>query len=271
MTEQPAGFPRFFLTAEGPCPYLPGRTERKVFAELRGPDAARMSEGLGRIGFRRSQNVVYRPNCVGCSACVSVRIVAPEFRPSQSQRRILRRNADLDVSACDPFATEEQFDLLRSYLAARHPDGGMVRMDAYDFAEMVETSPVNTVMVEYREPSADGRGKLVGACLTDRQSDGLSMVYSFFETGPDARRGLGTHIILDHVVRSAQVGLRHVYLGYWVKGSPQMDYKRRFAPLEMLTPNGWAPMPAELHRESPIGRSADGADKPAMPSARPFK
>jgi arginine-tRNA-protein transferase len=244
MTEQPTRFPRFFVTAESPCPYLPGKTERKVFAELRGPDAQRMSEGLGRIGFRRSQNVVYRPSCDGCTACVSVRIVASQFAPSQSQRRLLKRNADLDVAACDAWATEEQFDLLRSYLKDRHPKGGMASMDGYDFAEMIETSPVDTVVVEYRERGADGKpGRLVGACLTDKQSDGLSMVYSFYETGPGARPGLGTFMILDHAVRAAQVGMRYVYLGYWVDGSPRMDYKRRFTPLEMLTPHGWRLMP----------------------------
>lgn len=243
MTDQSGRFPRFFVTAESPCPYLPDRLERKIFAELRGPDARRMSEGLGRIGFRRSQNVVYRPSCEGCSACVSVRIVAPDFRPGQSQRRLLRRNADLDVAACDPWATEEQFNLLRRYLHHRHPDGGMTSMDGYDFAEMIETSPVDTVVVEYREPSGNGQpGRLVGACLTDKQSDGLSMVYSFYDTGPDARPGLGTYIILDHVMRAAQVGMRNVYLGYWVKGSPSMDYKSRFSPLEMLGPAGWMPM-----------------------------
>ncbi len=244
MTDQPTRFPRFFVTAESSCPYLPGRTERKVFAELRGPDAQRMSEGLGRIGFRRSQNVVYRPSCDGCTACVSVRIVANHFLPSPSQRKLIRRNADLDVAACDAWATEEQFDLLRRYLKDRHPRGGMASMDGYDFAEMIETSPVDTVVVEYRERGEDGQaGRLIGACLTDKQSDGLSMVYSFYETGPGARPGLGTYMILDHALRAAQVGMRFVYLGYWVNGSPRMDYKRKFTPLEMLTPHGWRLMP----------------------------
>lgn len=244
MTDQPTRFPRFFVTAEGPCPYLPDRIERKVFAELSGEDAQRMNDGLGRIGFRRSQNVVYRPSCTGCTACVSVRIVAGDFRPSASQRRLLRNNADLQVSACDPWATEEQYQLLRSYLQSRHPDGGMSSMDSYDFAEMIETSPVDTMVIEYREPSIDGEpGRLVGACLTDRQADGLSMVYSFYDTGPEARSGLGTYIILDHALRAAEAGMQYVYLGYWVKGSPRMDYKRRFSPLEMLTSHGWRLVP----------------------------
>ena len=258
MTDQSSRFPRFFITAEGPCPYLPGHTERKVFTELRGPDARMLNEALGHIGFRRSQNVAYRPSCIGCSACVSVRVVASAFQPTRSQRRTLRRNSDLHVAACDPWATEEQYHLLRRYLKARHPEGGMAGMDAYDFAEMIETSPVDTMVIEYREPDADGGpGKLVGACLTDKQSDGLSMVYSFYDTGPDARPSLGTHMILDHIRRAAEAGLRNVYLGYWVKGSAHMDYKRCFAPLEMLTPGGWRQMPAELQNADAASKTVD--------------
>lgn len=239
MTDQSFRFPRFFVTAPSPCPYIPGRTERKVFTELKGSDAVQMNEALSRIGFRRSQNVVYRPSCDGCAACVSVRVVAGEFAPSASQKRLLKRNADLEVSACEPWSTEEQFDLLQRYLGQRHPGGGMAAMDAYDFADMVEQTPVDTVVVEYREPSVDGRpGRLVGACLTDKQSDGLSMVYSFFEADA-ARRGLGTFIILDHIIRASRANLPYVYLGYWIEGCERMDYKTRFQPVERLGAAGW--------------------------------
>ena len=266
VTDHPIRFPRFYVTAESPCPYLPGRMERKVFTELRGPDAANMNEALGRIGFRRSQNVAYRPNCIGCSACVSVRIVADDLHLSRTQRRLLKRNADLEVTACDAVATEEQYQLLRQYLEARHPDGGMVSMDNYDFAEMVETSPIDTVVVEYRQRHADGSlGRLIGACLTDKQSDGLSMVYSFYDTSPDARPGLGTYIILDHTLRAARAGLSHVYLGYWVRGSRHMDYKRHFQPLEMLTAAGWQRMPDEIARVEPA-RSTESAPMESGPA-----
>ena len=113
-------------------------------------------------------------------------------------------------------------------------------MDESDFADMVEQTPVRTYVIEYREPSKDGRpGKLVGACLSDQQSDGLSMIYSFFDVGPDARKGLGTYIILDHIVRAARAGLPYVYLGYWVEGSSRMAYKTGFRPLERLGRDGW--------------------------------
>lgn len=238
MTDQSFRFPRFFVTAPAPCPYLPGRQERKVFTEIKGSNATAMTEALGRIGFRRSQNVVYRPSCDGCAACVSVRVATTDFVPSTSQKRLLKRHADLDVSACEPWSTEEQFGLMRAYLAGRHPEGGMAAMDAHDFADMVEQTPVDTVVIEYREPHPDNRGRLVGACLTDKQSDGLSMVYSFFEPQGE-RRGLGTFIILDHIVRARRAGLPYVYLGYWIEGRAQMDYKTRFAPVERLTARGW--------------------------------
>lgn len=240
----PFRFPRFFVTTPAPCPYLPGKTERKVFTELSGAHASDLNDALGRIGFRRSQSVAYRPSCLDCQACVSVRVVADEFRPNATQRRLIRRHGDLVVTACKPWTTEEQFALLRRYLAARHPGGGMAEMDDIDFADMVEQTPVKTYVIEYREPAGeDGRqGRLVGACLTDQQSDGLSMIYSFFDPdtdAPGARPGLGTFIIMDHILRAARARLPYVYLGYWVEGSARMAYKTRFRPIERLGPDGW--------------------------------
>lgn len=237
----PFRFPRFFVTTPAPCPYLPGKTERKVFTELSGPNATELNDALGRIGFRRSQGVAYRPSCVDCAACVSVRVVSGEFQPNATQRKLIRRHADLEVTACKPWTTEEQYDLLCRYLKARHPAGGMVGMDESDFADMVEQSPVKTFVVEYREPAGeDGRpGKLVGACLTDQQGDGLSMIYSFFETDDGARPGLGTYIILDHIMRAGRAKLPYVYLGYWVAAAKRMAYKAKFKPLERLGPDGW--------------------------------
>jgi len=237
----PFRFPRFFVTSPSPCPYLPGRQERKVFTELNGPHAGELNDALGRIGFRRSQSVAYRPSCAGCTACVSVRVVASDFVPNATQRRQIRRNADLEVSACRAWATDEQYQLLRRYLASRHPGGGMAEMDEGDYADMVEHSPVNSFIVEYREPSRNGiAGKLVGACLTDQQADGLSMIYSFFDADHPHRPGLGNQIIMDHILRSRSVGLPYVYLGYWVKGSERMAYKTRYRPIEVLGPSGWS-------------------------------
>ena len=250
----PFRFPRFFVTSPSPCPYLPGKTERKVFTELSGPHAGELNDALGRIGFRRSQSVAYRPSCLDCSACISVRVVAGDFQPSATQRKLLRRHADLEVTACKPWTTDEQYELLRRYLRQRHPGGGMVDMDEGDFADMIEQSPVKTYVIEYREPSEGGRpGRLVGACLTDQQTDGLSMIYSFFEPDSVERSGLGTYIILDHIIRAGRAGLPYVYLGYWVENSRRMAYKARFRPLERLGPNGWHRFEPD-QRELPLTR-----------------
>ncbi len=236
----PVRFPRFFVTSTAPCPYLPGRSERKVFTELKGPHADHLNDALGRIGFRRSQTVAYRPSCVDCSACVSVRVVAAEFAPSSTQRRTLKANSDLVATVCRPWSTVEQFDLLQKYLTHRHPGGGMANMDEVDFADMVEHTPVDTQVIEYREPTPEGLpGRLVGACLTDRQGDGLSMIYSFYDPDHAWREGLGNYIILDHIRRAADEGLPYVYLGYWVDGSVRMQYKVRYRPLERLGRDGW--------------------------------
>lgn len=268
----PFRFPRFFVTSPSPCPYLPGRSERKVFTELSGDNASELNDALGRIGFRRSQNVAYRPSCGECTACVSVRILATQFKPNATQRKLLRRHSDLVVSVCKPWSSEEQYALLRRYLQARHPGGGMTEMDDMDYADMVEHSPVESYIIEYREPGVDGKpGRLVGACLTDRQGDGLSMIYSFFETEDEDRPGLGNYIIMDHILRAAKSGLPYVYLGYWVEGSKRMQYKIRYRPLEMLSSAGWVPFGEEQDEAPPAAVSnplKDMVTQAAQPAGR---
>ncbi|HWA03075.1 MAG TPA: arginyltransferase [Rhizomicrobium sp.] len=240
MTDQrSARVPQFFLTPGGPCPYLPGRTERKVFARLSGSLAQPLNEALTHSGFRRSQSIAYRPACENCSACVSVRIVADAFEFSRGQKRIVRRNTDLVRSEVTAEATREQFALLRTYLDSRHAGGGMSDMGLFDYVAMVEETPVTTHIIEYRRPGdGDRPGPLIACALSDVLRDGLSMVYSFFHPGEDAR-SLGTYMILDHVRAAKMRGLRHVYLGYWVQGSEKMDYKSRFRPMEALGREGW--------------------------------
>ncbi|NNU80515.1 arginyltransferase [Halovulum dunhuangense] len=229
--------PQFYVTAPQPCPYLDGRVERKLFTALQGSNADSLNDVLSHQGFRRSQNVLYRPSCADCAACLSARIVVRDFTPGRSMRRILRRNADLHREATTPWASEEQFALFRRYLGSRHSDGGMADMDVYEYAAMVEETPVRSRVVEYYRPGPEGR-ILTAVCLTDVLSDGLSMVYSFFD--PDlADRSLGTYVILDHIRIALEAGLEHVYLGYWVPGSRKMDYKARFKPLEIYRAGHW--------------------------------
>jgi leucyl-tRNA---protein transferase len=237
-TQQNTRVPQFFLTPAAPCPYLTGQRERKVFARLIGPLSQALNDALTQSGFRRSQTIAYRPSCDTCTACVSVRVLAMDFSLSRNQRRIAARNADLIRTETPAKATREQFALLRAYLDARHPGGGMSDMSLFDYAAMVEETPVETRIVEYRLPGTGDKGELVACALTDLMRDGQSMVYSFFHPGM-ADRSLGTYMILDHIRVAGSRALPYVYLGYWVAGSSKMAYKGRFRPLEALGPDGW--------------------------------
>lgn len=230
---------RFFLTAPSPCPYLPGREERKVFAHLPLSDGPGVNDALTQVGFRRSQNIAYRPACEACDACISARIPAADYPFSKSQRRTLKDNDDLSRHLVEAEATMEQFDLLRRYLMARHAQGGMADMTWPDYVAMVEDTAVRTHLIEYRLPSGDrGPGDLVACVLVDILGDGLSLVYSFYDPQM-AKRSLGSFVILDHVVQARLAELAYVYLGYWVPGSPKMDYKANYRPIEVLKPGGW--------------------------------
>lgn len=244
MTEHSRDTPQFYLTAPSPCPYLPGREERKVFTHLVGERAASLNDVLTQGGFRRSQSIAYRPACEGCRACVSVRICVADFLETRSFRRVLSANEDLFGTMRQPAPTSEQYALFRSYVTMRHGSGGMADMSVLDYAMMVEDTHVDTRLVEYRRRGPDtringkGTGDLFAVALTDVLADGLSMVYSFYNPNiPE--RSLGTFLILDHVARARQMRLPYVYLGYWVQGSKKMDYKQRFLPQERLSPHGW--------------------------------
>ncbi|MCA3376705.1 MAG: arginyltransferase [Roseomonas sp.] len=224
----------FYTTAPLPCPYLPGRTERKIVTELSGTEAEALHERLSRAGFRRSHNIAYAPVCPGCQACVPIRVVSEDFTPDRTQRRILRANADLTVSEMPARATAEQFTLFQRYQKNRHADGDMAAMGYYDYRAMIEDTPISTGILEFR----DARDRLLGACLTDWLADGLSAVYSFFDTDQE-KRSLGTFAVLWLIGRARSLGLPYVYLGYWVPESRKMAYKARFRPSEILISGAW--------------------------------
>jgi arginine-tRNA-protein transferase len=239
VTQHSRDTPQFYLTAPSPCPYLGGKEERKVFTHLVGERAGELNNILTQGGFRRSQSIAYRPACEGCRCCVSVRVVAKEFDPTRSMRRVVNRNADMVGEMKVAVPTSEQYSIFRAYLDSRHRDGGMADMTVLDYAMMVEDSHIETRIIEYRRRVGRHAGDLIAVALTDVLADGLSMVYSFFEPD-DAARSLGTFMVLDHIARAQRMGLSYVYLGYWVRGSRKMDYKSRFLPQERLTPDGWA-------------------------------
>ena len=245
MSEQRKNFPEFYVTAAQPCPYLPGRQERKLFTHLTHDKPQGLVDNLLRGGFRRSQNIAYMPYCEGCHACISVRVVVDEFVPSASMRRLLSLNADLTARRRPAAPTSEQYALFRRYIDARHADGGMADMGVLDYAMMVEQSVLETTITEYRkQPIGDASSPdpaswpLMAATLCDRLSDGISMVYSFYEPS-ETRRGLGTYMILETISAARAMGLPYVYLGFWIEGSRKMSYKTRFCPQERLGPRGW--------------------------------
>lgn len=264
--------PQFYVTAPQPCPYLPDRMERKLFTALQGDGAQKLNDTLSKQGFRRSQNVLYRPACAECNACLSARINIADFSPSRSQRKTLKRNTHLERRSTSPWATEEQYELFRRYLADRHADGGMADMDTFEFAAMVEETPITTRVVEYVDTDS---GDLVAVCLTDVLDDGVSMVYSFYEPAR-ANASLGTYIILDHIEIARQNNLPHVYLGYWVPGSSKMGYKAAFSGLELHVNGAWEKMrapesyDAQLHPLSndPISEQVANI---ALPDGRPLR
>lgn len=182
----------YFMTAPMPCPYLPGRFERKLVTELRGPEANNIHDLLSRSGFRRSHSIAYLPACSDCNACVPVRVCCDGFKPGRSFRRINNRNNDLVRTVMPPTATQEQYQLFSTYQDARHGNGDMARMDARDYRAMIEDSTVDSSIFEYRRKD----DSLIAVALVDTLADGLSAVYSFFDPAED-RRGLGTYIILE--------------------------------------------------------------------------
>ena len=235
MSFKPPRRPQFFYTtAPLPCPYVPGRTERKVVTEITGAEAESLHDKLSRAGFRRSHNIAYAPVCPGCSSCVPIRIPVATFQPDRTLRRIAKANAQVEGYVAPARASAEQFQVFQRYQQARHGDGDMASMSFYDYRAMVEDTPIDTWLVEFRE--ADDR--LIGACLTDRLGDGLSAVYSYFTPGLE-RRSLGTYAILWLIEKAKSLGLPYVYLGYWVPESRKMAYKARFRPSEVLSAGQW--------------------------------
>jgi arginyl-tRNA--protein-N-Asp/Glu arginylyltransferase len=204
---------QFYVTAPQPCPYLADRMERKLFTSLQGVDAGILNNTLSKQGFRRSQNVLYRPACVACTACLSARIDVGKFQLSKGQRRIIKRNADLQRQPNAPWATD---------------------MDIFEFAAMIEETPVTSQVIEYYTQE----GNLNAVCLTDIFDDGLSLVYSFFDTS-QPQNSVGTYMILDHIALAREAGLPYVYLGYWVPGSDKMAYKARFSGVEIFRDQKW--------------------------------
>jgi arginine-tRNA-protein transferase len=224
---------RVFQTLEHPCGYFPERRSRNLVIDPLARGIAQAYPLAVERGFRRSGGHVYRPHCAGCRACVAARVDATAFAPDRSQRRTLKRNADLELRVVPAQRTDEIFALYRRYLHARHADGGMDNPGEDDFDRFLASPWSPTRFVELRLA-----GELLAVAVTDVLPQGLSAVYTFFD--PDhAQRSLGTCAILRQIELTRQHGLPHLYLGYWIDGHPKMHYKSRFRPLQTFTAQGW--------------------------------
>lgn len=224
---------RLYQTAEHPCGYWHERAARDLVLDPRDTQLPSLYAGALGMGFRRSGEHVYRPHCAKCQACVSVRIPVGAFTPNRSQRRCLKRNADVEVSIVDAVRSTERFVLYQRYLQGRHRHGGMDNAKPADFDAFLKCGWSPTHFLEFRV-----QGRLLGLAVTDRLPNALSAVYTFFD--PDAAdRSLGTLAILHQVQWARQAGLAHLYLGYWIEDHPKMDYKSRFRPLQALQGGRW--------------------------------
>lgn len=226
---------RLFHTGEHPCGYWPERIARDLVFDPHDERMVKFYPQALQWGFRRSGDIVYRPHCPGCRACVAVRIPIEDFHPNRSQRRCLARNASVEARVLPAARDDERLALYCRYLRARHPDGGMDGHGAHEFEQFLVGSWANSRFLELRE-----HGRLLAVAVTDIDALSMSAVYTFYD--PDeAARGLGTLAILRQVEWAAREHRRHLYLGYWINGHDKMDYKRRFHPLERFNGRGWQP------------------------------
>lgn len=224
---------KFYATQPHSCSYLPEEQATTLFLDPSQPMDASVYADLSEMGFRRSGDHLYRPHCQRCNACVPARIPAAAFIPTRAQRRILKRNADLDVTCCTPRFTEEYFELYRRYIEQRHADGDMYPPSREQFSTFLVRDLPFCRFYEFR---LDGRLMALG--VTDILPNGLSAVYTFYEPDEE-RRSLGRFAILWQVGEALRQELEAVYLGYWIKNCKKMNYKTQYRPIELLINQRW--------------------------------
>lgn len=235
---QPVRDLRFFLTVPHACSYLEGREATTLFLDPQESPGQGVYDALALLGFRRSGRHLYRPHCDACNACVSVRIPVDAFSPSRTQRKLMNRNADLTLHVRPALFDAEHYALYAHYVRTRHADGDMYPPSHEQYRTFLTLDQAYARLMEFR---LDGR--LVAVSAFDQLEHGLSAIYTFFDPAPELeRRSLGTLAVLCLVQRALDLGLPHVYLGYWIRECRKMNYKQTFQPLEMLDGRHWRRM-----------------------------
>lgn len=224
----------FFTTPDHACSYLPDKEACSLFADPKAQIDKLVYSQLSALGFRRSGKYIYRPHCLGCNECISVRIPVADFVATKSQRRVLAKNKDLSIVSSLPEVTEEYYKLYARYINERHRDGDMFPPNLEQFISFLVESESNTVFLNVRDEAM----QLLAVAVVDFLDHGISAVYTFFE--PDLyKRSLGIYCILQQIDYCKAHQLDYLYLGYWIEGCQKMSYKTMFQPAEYLSGLDW--------------------------------
>ena len=223
----------FYKSSTRPCPYITGNKENLIFTDLTKFTKTNILENLAEKGFRRSENIFYKPNCKNCSSCLSTRIIINKFKYSESFKRVLKKNKGLKIKVINSKSNKKNYELFQKYLKFKHKNAEMEKMSYLDYRTMLEVTPSKTKLLEIYN-----NNNIVGAVLFDIYINSISAIYSYYD--PKYKKSsLGTFLILNLIKLSKKKNKKYLYLGHYIKQCKKMSYKIKFKPIEILLNNKW--------------------------------